>query len=787
MKSKLENLDFLKPPEEIVEPAYTWEELAAEDPLLRDKHVWRNIDYGVESSDDEALSQSSVGDLDVTETTTLSSVNDEDFRRVGDFVVPIDPRVLSDIQKDQFWRAGEEVRTTPMGGSWMDPKIQEITDLQTIRETLFMLSGLPTAIFVETANGIVFKETFGLKHASNNVFHGFLDEFCTYGTDILSLRKWSKSKQQIPLLQNLQDGTAIRLRHFDHIISKMHDTLVAPNRDTIVSIVKIRQELQSSVQPVLKLSRIVSKLVAEPYAHAFRCLELLYNETCTLHMAGDYQSYQFMGELFFDCFRVYLRPIRTWMEAGELAKDDRIFFVSESEGDIALAYLWQDRFRLRKTPDGILHAPSFLQSLAARRIFTTGKSVVILRKLGRYDLLKSSRTNLEPDLRFQSVCDPSALSLIPFPELFDIAFEEWIQSKHHTASSILRECLFGDCGLRTSLEALENIYFMQDGATTGVLANAIFDKLSNGNSRWNDRFTVTELAHSTMGTLKGVTADRLRVSFANRKYDDVQRARKTVKSLADFVFTYNLPWPVQIVITKETMLSYQKIFSFLLQIRRSTYMLERTCLLRDSENDNSGADERALFYGVRSRLLWFTSTLYNHLTDLVIATNTLRMHQVLTSAEDVDQMIQVHASYVKNLTDQALLGPKLGPIHQAIVSILDLSIKLSDARAAHASTQGAYRSSMSTGQEKTPPRRKSIKGEESVSSDEEGDNSEADISTLSASTMNLPYIDQLRATKAKFDRLHKFVSTGLRAVARAGDQGTWDMLAEKLEGGTCHS
>jgi gamma-tubulin complex component 5 len=109
MKSKLEDLDFLQPPEEHVEPHYTWEELAAEDPLLRDKHIWQNIDYGVESSDDEVLSQDSIDDSDLTAKSATSSVEDEDFLQVEDFIVPVDSQLLRNIEQDQFWRAGEDV------------------------------------------------------------------------------------------------------------------------------------------------------------------------------------------------------------------------------------------------------------------------------------------------------------------------------------------------------------------------------------------------------------------------------------------------------------------------------------------------------------------------------------------------------------------------------------------------------------------------------------------------------------------------------------------------------
>jgi gamma-tubulin complex component 5 len=52
-KTRLQELDLLKEPEEEKGPALRWDDLADEDPLLREEEVWRNVDFGEESSGDE--------------------------------------------------------------------------------------------------------------------------------------------------------------------------------------------------------------------------------------------------------------------------------------------------------------------------------------------------------------------------------------------------------------------------------------------------------------------------------------------------------------------------------------------------------------------------------------------------------------------------------------------------------------------------------------------------------------------------------------------------------------
>jgi gamma-tubulin complex component 5 len=604
--SDLGSLDFLEPTVELVEPRYKWEDLAAEDPLLRDKHVWRNIDYGAGSSDDEGLSLNS--DLEasgLTENTTMSSLEIENLARgVNNLTVPADVTTFSRLETAQFWRSKHEDNVVDGIQEDIKTSVVFITELQAIREVLLMLSGLPTSLFIyhqqdvrsssaaddlaglrpsrstlatakgDMANNLITPAPrYVLKHASSQVFHGMMAQLAQYGNSILILRVWMRSRQSVPLLQSLQSEVMTRIRQFDEMMSNMEARYVEPCEDLVISLVEMHTKVTLMVRPLLQVSEIINVLSSEPYAHAFRFLELLYDRTCESQMIGDGDLYEFLGTMFFDCFQVYLRQIRRWMEEGELWENDHVFFVSENTGDLELASLWLNRYKLRKTSNGTLHAPKFLHP-ATSKIFTTGKSVVVLKTLKKYDRGNWQTFVEEPTLDFRRVCGSPSMSLAPFPELFDVAFDQWVKSKHHVTSSTLRRCLFDECGLRDSLAALESIYFMVDGATTSQFTNALFEKLDSGKSNWNDRFTLTELAQGTIGCLPCVTAERLKASTSVMNRVDVQRSRKSVKALTTFAFTYSLPWPVQIIIAKDSILSYQRIFSFLLQIRRSAHVLQ---------------------------------------------------------------------------------------------------------------------------------------------------------------------------------------------------------------------
>ncbi|PBP20154.1 Spc97/Spc98 family protein [Diplocarpon rosae] len=803
-KSKLEDLDRLKDLEPDTGPVLKWKDLVAEDPLLREKSVWRNVDFGAEDSDAGEGFEDSRSDISgVSEETRRSSVYDEYISRPEEYTVDTTSiHDLSTLRDQQFWQ-----KTPNVFGVRLETVKKPITELQAIREVLFMLGGLPTSLFEsDLVDPIVIRPSKGysLNHLSADAFFKLTQSFADDGLCLNRIRSWIKNPLPTPLVQVLQSTLQHRVIEFDARLSGIQQRLVSPTQDIVISLLGVQAELATHILPLVRLSEIIRKLEAERYAHAFRYLELLYDEACTSQMGGDDDMFAFMGRLFFECFRVYLRPIRLWMEEGELNQDDNIFFVSETSGDVELKSLWESRFKIRKTQNGLLHAPRFLHA-AANKIFNTGKSVVVLKHLNQYDSLRSTGGTYEPALDFETVCN-TVDQLATFPELFDVAFDAWIQSKHHHASSILRKTLFDSCGLQTALDAFSYIYFMADGITASAFTNTLFDKLDTLNTSWNDHFTLTELSRSTFGSIGSVNPDRLRTTVLTlpRKHRDVSSCRRTVKVLAVVEFRYHLSWAIQTILTPATISSYKRIFTFLLQVRRTSHILSRQRLITERLPTNNSSGERALYYSLRTALIWFTQILYYYLTSLVLEPSSQRMRADLKEAEDVDAMISVHSRYVKNALDQALLGSKLELIHKTILKILDLGIKLEDAQSAHTvadrealeQQQEMMDLSMASLGLQTPRRqtkssmriRQSARPHTGSSSDEEA-GVDVDLSLLSSAAGEAEeesYVERLRQMKADFDRLVRFVVSGLKGVARAGagdEARRWETLGEILESG----
>lgn len=520
--SSVDALKLCRPPSP--PPQLTWDEILADDPL-NEEGLWDDIDYRVASSDD-----GSSEDLPVTPRSTraLKKQTDTDGQEKpsAEYVsIPVNEDVLDEIRDAQFWqRPDAELETASQ---------PVISELQIIRETLFMLAGLPTSLFTVSGSNIQLNHTHPMDHAQVRKFDSILRSLSAIGSRLFALRHWVKREQKISLLQTFRAAVQRQLTLFDMELAKLQKRYLNPRGGIVVSLIDVRREIDTLSATASRLADIALKKSGEtPFSH----LEALFDEIDLALLSGEAEVFAALGHIFFQCFQTYLKPLRRWTEDGELDLHNDVFFiaVAQSGKETNGASLWHDRFELRHGASGDLFAPGFLQP-AAKSILNAGKSVVFLKELG-FNKRDISSFHTEPILEFNITCgQQDGLPLTPFSELFYSAFNNWVRSKYSQASSILREQLFTNCGLTSTLRALETIYLSQDGSLFQNFADAVFMKIDRNTTAWNDRFVLTELAQIAFG--EGKTVDAERISVRSRKIEGKSR---NMKNLASFVVDYQV-------------------------------------------------------------------------------------------------------------------------------------------------------------------------------------------------------------------------------------------------------
>ncbi|KAL1625660.1 hypothetical protein SLS54_003132 [Diplodia seriata] len=822
--SRLEDLERIKPAEHA--PELTWADIIADDPL-DEEGIWDDIDYAAESSEDEPAPRQRKR-APTKDTTPASSVVDEDeFTAAAEAcIVSPDPSVLQGIEEAQFWRQAHKRDS-------MLPKPEtHITELQAVRETLFMLRGVPASLFTlnNDLRRVELSKNYALSHTAIPTWQHQLQELAGIGTTLLQLRFWVKFGQAIALLQTFRAAVVDELRSFDTFIAQLQDCCLGSS-PVIVSLIAVMTEVRLRASPLLRIRKLITEASQSAQRSPFLLLEGLYDEINMVQMAGDADLFSVLSRIFFQCLQTYLKPIRRWMEEGELGINDQIFFVGTVDKSSEAASLWHDQFVLRRDQSDKLHAPSFLHP-AAKKIFNSGKSVVFLKELGHH--LADSSAVVEPRLDLEAVCgastfDSSSIPLAPFSELFGFAFEDWIRSKYTFASSILRQRLFSGYGLWESLDALDFIYLSKDGSLMQAFADTVFEKLDRGRRGWNDRYVMSEIARSIYGTVPSVLADKLAIRTAPIK-EKSRTSPRSVKALGAIAVDYFLPWHIVNVVQRNSTATYQRVFVLLLQVYRARYVLRASSLWRStaalhrttasSSAAASSSRTRHLQYHLRHRLLWLADTFHSYLAETAIASAAADLRRRLAAAADIDEMAAVHADHVARLEARCLLAKQLTPIHGALVELLDLCVAFADLTSEEEekergageggaaadwgrSTMGGGGSADGSTKRKSGGRKRpenkgrrvsglqvalaEVSDESSEDDEMEGGGAALDVEgpgkkgKRSGGRERGSMQEKLGRMKEAFEKHFGFVIAGLRGVSRAGGERCWEMLAERLE------
>ncbi len=508
-KTKLASLALLKAPEP--QPALTWAEILADDPLV-EQDVWDDVTFSASSS-------SSSGDEDIADEPPAEQRSPHKHHGVKS---ALSAHIPLSIPNEALVEAADltllHTTCAQLLVSKIEPQLAslstndasailpalEMTELQIIRETLFLLRGLPTLLFqdgINNARTMIHQEFFKSETSS---IPGVLATYTYISSKLQRLRAWCATGQQIPLLQGLQAIISGHLRDYDCKISDLERRYTAPQNSVTVSILELLAQVQEISRVPLDIADFIASLTLHTTKNPFLCLETLYQRASSAQACGDAEMFGYAGRAFFRCLEIYLKPVRRWMEHGELESESDLFFVEVTNRRIEADSLWHHRYSQRLDSKGALFAPKFLRP-SVSKIFNTGKSVVFLKELGAYESVQEVLTLSRYQFDFDTVCNSTTgIPFTPFPELLSAALSGWVDSKHDVASTTLRQRLEIQCGLWRAFDNMEYIYLCKDGSSFREFAEEGFQRLHASRTAWSDRYLLTELAQRSYGSIRGI-------------------------------------------------------------------------------------------------------------------------------------------------------------------------------------------------------------------------------------------------------------------------------------------
>ncbi|KAI4145834.1 MAG: hypothetical protein L6R39_003686 [Caloplaca ligustica] len=777
-ETKIEGLDALKP--EPQSPPLTWLDIVADDPLDNDHGLWDNVDFARDGSDEDAdsiIQLSSLSDATFTTDKELDDVKTD----IDALALPPDQDGLKSILKAQFWnQTVQGARELRDGTDTGTEGSVTLTEAQLIREVGFMLHGLPATIFEQQVDDdLVLSSRYQLKHISRGQTSELLKGLGAISVELTRLRKWKSHEQQYPLLQTFQAALARKLTAVEDTLTQIQAQCLRSQEGNTASLLCFHQKVERETRLIRQLGSIVQKLEHDTqHSKRFHVLELLYDGVCFSHSIGDMAAFAYIADVFHTCLQTYLKPLKHWMEFGELSRRDQDIFIQDGKADAPLGDLWARRHMLLLDASGRLHAPRFLH-VAGKRILNTGKSVNFLKQLGHSWPEHDAKGRSSAKFDLEPVCiEISANPLSSFSESFDRALNDWIASSYHSSSAVLRQQLETRCGMSRVLDAIGCIYLWRNGALSHTIAAAIFARIDQGQLDWGDRFLLTDLFRTVFAAASCVDTGNLTARASSGSI----KSRSSMDSLSTLRIMYPLSWPVANIISEDSMKIYQRVFILLLQLQRAKMALERrfprvvmTRLMKDPVGVYAGM--------LRHRMLLFANTVLSYLMDLVLSSATAEMRQRLARSGDVEELISNHQAYIARLNEQCLLSMDRQPVLQAITSLLDLAIVFTEVCTPHGSRLAPRHGDPSRSSDSSEdarfgrrPRKVNLS-----SSDHEGseDQSGSDSSHVTH-PLERPSAARLKSMHKTFEQLKSFILVSLQSASRGREDDSLEMLTDML-------
>ncbi|XP_077194421.1 gamma-tubulin complex component 6 isoform X2 [Paroedura picta] len=287
------------------------------------------------------------------------------------------------------------------------------------------------------------------------------------------------------------------------------------------------------------------------------------------------------------------------------------------------------------------------------------------------------------DPSIQSGTDETAVQLselLSLPVLMKRSVTAPLVSHVSLVNKAIVDYYFVELNVEKHFEALRHFLLMEDGEFAQSLSDLLFEKLGSGQTPGellNPLVLNSILNKALQYSLHGDTHLASNLSFA-LKYLPEMFKPNAPDALNCLELRYKVDWPLNIVITENCMNKYNKIFSFLLQLKHMVWTLKdvwfhlkRTALVKHASN--SVQFRQLQLY--KHEMQHFVKVIQGYIANQILHVTWCEFGSKLSSVGNLEEIHKTHAEYLNKAIFRGLLTEKAAPVMNIIHSIFSLILK----------------------------------------------------------------------------------------------------------------
>uniref|UniRef100_A0A8D2LN33 Gamma-tubulin complex component 6 n=1 Tax=Varanus komodoensis TaxID=61221 RepID=A0A8D2LN33_VARKO len=287
------------------------------------------------------------------------------------------------------------------------------------------------------------------------------------------------------------------------------------------------------------------------------------------------------------------------------------------------------------------------------------------------------------DPSVQSATDETAVQLselLSLPVLMKRSITAPLVCHVSLVNKAIVDYYFVELNVEKHFEALRHFLLMEDGEFAQSLSDLLFEKLGSGQTPGellNPLVLNSILNKALQYSLHGDTHLASNLSFALKYLPDIFKPNAP-DALNCLELRYKVDWPLNIVITENCMNKYNKIFSFLLQLKHMVWTLKdvwfhlkRTALIKHTSN--SVQFRQLQLY--KHEMQHFVKVIQGYIANQILHVTWCEFGNKLSSVGNLEEIHRTHAEYLNKAIFRGLLTEKAAPVMNIIHSIFSLILK----------------------------------------------------------------------------------------------------------------
>ena len=262
-----------------------------------------------------------------------------------------------------------------------------------------------------------------------------------------------------------------------------------------------------------------------------------------------------------------------------------------------------------------------------------------------------------------------------------------IDIAHKLINKELIRIFFQKFKLMENLDSLNKYLLLGQGDMIQYLMESLYNELKNPATtifKYNLQSILETSINSTNARFNDKEClNKLNIKLLNARPGDI--------GWDIFCLEYNISLPLSIIISKKNLLDYQKMFIFLLKIKRIEYSQEHqewrkimtTCHYIDNKKYDFFRKKIKTSLQFNQEIIHFIISLHNYLTLEVLETQYKKLLKKFKTINNLDELIIAHDEFINNIKQKCFLDNNNNHnfmLYKKIISIFEIILRF---RTAH--------------------------------------------------------------------------------------------------------